>query len=606
MQFGTINGLYLLYFLVPFILLYLIKAKPMEITIPSLLFFAGDKTVKKYNSFLRKFLLRLLFFLQLAVILLLAFSAANPIITVPMDAYSQNSVVIIDNSASMSAKEAAVARIDSGKEALLKLVKGRISIILAEENPVVLAVNISSSKARALITNLGAKDTTARIDGAIILADNLLGKDKGSIIVYSDFLLAKEDDILSAKKLVEANDKKVILVTAGSPQKNLGFVELSLNKGKGEAFIKNFGDKNKVTDVNLLVDKKQQESKRIEITANSIEPVSFDIPKGEISLELSEKDSLTVDDKAYIINPYEPKINILFITNNKEDNPLLDALQANSQFKVDITLPPVIPDLNYNVVVIDDVNKEMLLPNTFRDIKKYKDKGGQVILASQENIEKLDFQGLLGFSFGQLVNNDVSNDVSLAIINEDASIGENLNPPPQLSHYYTISACTPSSIIASACSLNGSNTCTPITPEVPLFIMEDNLFYYGIIDKYSGFKDQINYPLFWNDLISSMLGRENLAQFNFKTGDILINGGNTSSFLDKTGIYEANGKKIAVNLLNEQESNIFRESTIKGKAEFEPKYEKINLDLNIDNYLLLAAIILLAFELFYIKRRGDL
>ena len=137
--------------------------------------------------------------------------------------------------------------------------------------------------------------------------------------------------------------------------------------------------------------------------------------------------------------------------------------------------------------------------------------------------------------------------------------------------------------------------------------MEDNLFYYGILDSYSGFKEQISYPLFWDGLINHMLGKESLSNFNFKTGDTIL-GENKSEkiVLDKAGIVDINGRKVAVNLLNDAESDIFRANNIAEAEEFKTKFEKVNLEVNLGQYLLWLAILIFAFELFYIKRRGDL
>ena len=95
-----------------------------------------------------------------------------------MDAYSLNTVVIIDVSASMGAKDGTINRLDASKQELLDLVKGRVTVILAEENPVVVLVNVSSSKARALISNLQPKDLSTRIDSAILLANDILGVER--------------------------------------------------------------------------------------------------------------------------------------------------------------------------------------------------------------------------------------------------------------------------------------------------------------------------------------------------------------------------------------------------------------------------------------------
>lgn len=594
MYFGNINALYLLYFLIPLVILYLIKAKPKEITIPSLMFFSDDRTVKKYRSILKKLLLRALFFLQLLFIVIIALSGADPVVQIPIDAYSLNTVVIVDVSASMNTMDINVKRIDAGKQELLKFIKGRVSVILAEESPVIMASNVSAARAKALITNLGAKDIGTRLDSSVLLANDLLGSEKGNIIVYSDFVLSEEDDILAAKKIAEANDKRVILIQTGEKQANLGWVMLDINRGRGEAFVKNFGRRDETVDVRLVAENKQQKTERIEIPSFSVERVSFEVNKGVTILELSRKDRLNADDKIYIVNPYEKKSDILFITSKEANNPILNALQANARFNVKVSVPPVIPDLDYDLVVVNKVNNKMLLPNTFRDMKKYKEDGGRVIITSQENLNELDFKGLIDFRIGKLAEGE--EEVCVDVVNDFTARISEPRCFTSSTKYYEADIDKNSSV-SIASTAEGR----------PIFIMENNLFYYGLIDDFSGFKEQINYPLFWDDLIDFMLGRQSLSNFNFKTGDILIAGNRSDKvMLDKAGIFDINGRKVAVNLLNDAESDIFKDSIIMNKTEYATSYEKVNLDVNLGQYLLLLAVLIFAYELFYIKRRGDL
>jgi len=79
-------------------------------------------------------------------------------------------------------------------------------------------------------------------------------------------------------------------------------------------------------------------------------------------------------------------------------------------------------------------------------------------------------------------------------------------------------------------------------------------------------------------------------------------------FFDETGIYEFNDKKIAVNMLDEDESNIVEENELEKhqKGKLLEKSEKKDYKLFLEIFLLITAFVVLAFEFYYIKTRGDL
>ncbi len=83
----------------------------------------------------------------------------------------------------------------------------------------------------------------------------------------------------------------------------------------------------------------------------------------------------------------------------------------------------------------------------------------------------------------------------------------------------------------------------------------------------------------------------------------------TSGLLfDEIGIYEFNKKKVAVNLLDEKESDIVKENVKlkQSNKKFVIKTEKKEKDMPLTVFLLIFAFLLLLTELFYIKGRGDL
>ena len=136
---------------------------------------------------------------------------------------------------------------------------------------------------------------------------------------------------------------------------------------------------------------------------------------------------------------------------------------------------------------------------------------------------------------------------------------------------------------------------------------EGKVLYYGLIESQSDFELTPSYPVFWNNLIYSFVGRGDLNNVNIKTG-IRIEVGNQTKVLNKIGLYQLGKFSIAANLLNEKESDInFVDPT--STAEYvETRLEPIkgNVDYRLDLYLVLAALVLVLFEFIYIKFRGEI
>ena len=77
---------------------------------------------------------------------------------------------------------------------------------------------------------------------------------------------------------------------------------------------------------------------------------------------------------------------------------------------------------------------------------------------------------------------------------------------------------------------------------------------------------------------------------------------------DESGYYEFDDKKFAANLIDETESDVTKGSTLEKESESSDvlKEASTERDFSISPLILIAVFLLLCFEVFYIKRRGDL
>ena len=107
LPFQRLVGLWALTAVAVFIILYFRRPKPQDKIIPSLMFIMQDNKRSKQYSFLQKLMTNLLFLLQLLSILGLALVAAAPFVKLKYDTTLENTVIILDVSASMQAKEKA-------------------------------------------------------------------------------------------------------------------------------------------------------------------------------------------------------------------------------------------------------------------------------------------------------------------------------------------------------------------------------------------------------------------------------------------------------------------------------------------------------------------
>jgi len=104
------NPLALLGFLslIPIVILYLIKPKPRDIKIPSLMFILdAERKEHRYETMLKKIIRDPLMLMQLLFLILLTLAMAAPFYTANETVRADHTVIIIDASASMQAENPA-------------------------------------------------------------------------------------------------------------------------------------------------------------------------------------------------------------------------------------------------------------------------------------------------------------------------------------------------------------------------------------------------------------------------------------------------------------------------------------------------------------------
>ena len=621
LPFARPLGLIALAAVAAFIILYLRRPKPQDKVIPSLMFIMQDNKRSRQYSFLQKLMTNLLFLMQLLTILGLALVAAAPFVKLKYDSTLENTVVIIDVSASMQAKEKGVMRFDTAIDEAKKVLSGRNSMILAENTPLIVLEDENTDVALDVLSKIGPKATTTNLGDSLLLAKDILGERPGRVVVLSDFLSTEGPDIGVVRATLLSEDKLVDFVDVSNDASNVGIIKLEVTKYNTKVYIKNFDSQPKDRTVKIVREGKVITQTKVTIAPHSVENFIFDTPAGVSKVELDPKDGLEADDAAYIATPRKIKNSVLLITNEKSSNLEL-ALESAKDIELNVVNPPVltintkkekVDPYKQDLIVVYKINnankKDGIVPGTFQDIQNYVERGGNVIIAAQSDLKDINTEDLLPINVKSMINKATKACV------------ETIN---QITKQFEKERCfTTSGAYFGADSKKGTITFASADDKTPLVVygerQKGKVAYYGILDDSSDFKTLPAYPIFWSSLINFMVGAEDIKDYNFKTGKIFVvdeqkvttpSASFTTSrvLMDEAGVYEFNNKKYAANLIDEKESDIALPSKVESRQARENLLgrESKEQDFNLEFLILLLVFLLMLAEFIYIKRRGDL
>ncbi|MBU0628049.1 MAG: BatA and WFA domain-containing protein [Nanoarchaeota archaeon] len=613
MGFNNLTGLYALLALIPFILMYLIRPKNFEKVIPSLMFILQEKNKFIKASFLQKLLRNLLLLIQLSIIVFLAFSVASPYLQIPHTVMVRNNVIVLDVSASMQTKDGMGTRFSNAITEAKNNLGMRNTLILAENTPVIILEDASSGETLDLLNKITPKATSTDLGDALLLAGDILGNKKGVVSVISDFLPTEGSDLLIAKRSLTAKGNTVNFIDVHNEAENAGITDVIVDKDETIVEIKNYIDREIKVGVELIKDNSKSSEKELTLLPNSKEKIIFKTLPGVSRIELKVNDDMQIDNVAYISAPEKKETNILLITNNPDGSKIKSAMSALG-VNLEVREPPTVNayNVNHDIVIVDDVSKELFVPTDFVDLKKYVEQGGILIIAAQENLAELNTLDLLPLIIDSKEDKTTSvcADVIGMIFPKDPFSDE---PCFTSTNKYIKGTAKNDSLTLASAQLDSS----PLIIDMKKGLGE--VVYYGIIDKESGFYSDIFYPIFWNNIVNYLMKTENIMDYNYKGGKVVVISEQevktpssrlktNKVLLDELGIYEFDGKKIAVNLVNEKESDVGREN-VELKSDLNNfSAEKVkdvdNFDLEVP--LLMITVLLLFFEFIYIKRRGDL
>ena len=585
-EFGNLLGVFAFLSLIPFIIVYLIKPRPDTLKVPSLMFFMNYTKNTKTNSLFRYFYRDYLFLIQIIILLLLSFSVLKPVLTLNQDVVSSNIIFVFDVSASSKVLDQDNnSRFEYGVDKLKDLATSKNSLVLLKSKPVLALQDVSRSTLIRYVNNLEPTDDVTDISSAISFAGNLLENNGGRVVVISDLVDSNDADFSISKSLVESRGIPVDFITTNSVNgSNVGIVGAVIDEDKINVYVQNFDFTNR--EVSLDVNGKLN---KISLPKRSLEPFVFSLGDNQTKIRILEKDNFLEDNDVTIIKPYSDNIKVLWVTNNPSKF-LKAALDSIDGINLEIARPPVVPEGKYDLYIISDVSKNELVSGTFATIlKKIQEEGTSVIILGQKDSASIDYEKLLPMKFNSLVAGGQTNVEYTNTFTKDIDFGNSKTIFDVEGEGTNVVSVNDESVIS-------------------LFnVGKGKVVYYGLLDEDNDFKLTPGYPIFWSSLLDFLLGKANLNSINLKTGDFFVFD-NQTIVLDKKGIYELNGRKFSVNLLNEKESDINFLNRNSNLELVEGDLEKVKskVDYDLVYYISIIVMLLLIFELVYVKLRGEL
>ncbi len=597
-------GAWLFAGLILFILFYLIKPKPREKVIPSLMFVMRETHTQKSNSFLQRFLRDILIFIHLLLLLMMAVAAMHPFYNTTADVAAEYTVLVLDNSASMSTKTGVSTRLSDMIHEAKDNLEGTISVILIQNEPYAVLQDGDKSDALDVINSIPQSMALSTIGTSVLAADDLLQDKKGKIIVISDFVNTDPLDPYIAKKSLEAKGNTVEFIPMRETANNVGIVDMETVDKETQITIMNYNDDTVTVGVEI-----NRQTTSVEIPANWQQTVTFRQQEGLNRISIKQDDDFMADNNVILSVPMRKETSILAITNNPKSfvYPVLQAYAEawNDEATVEKGEPPVMPVVSHDVIVISEVSTDDIPSAVVNKITDAVNEGAALIITAQDDINDLGLDNVLPVELGGIQNRkvDVTMQNVLTAVTEDVSI-------------------TFIDKFMQATAKENTMTLAATAEGVPVIVIgsygQGTVIWYGIFESNSTFKYDVTYPLFWQQLVDYVIGKDTIESLNYKIGEKVVfdneipiktpSGKEEEAEqieFDEIGIYEYKGKQIAVNLLNKVESNVDYINQEFEKTLIEENTEKVSSKQPLTKIIITAMIILFMLELLYVKLRGD-
>ena len=578
---------------VPVVLLYLIRPDPERVELPTFRFVADEQRQRATTPLFERISRSLLLLIQLLAVALLAGSLAAPYVPVQERAVVEETVLVVDTSASMATTDGGATRLDRAVTAAREEVTTRTSVVTTADGGRVILRRGPPSAAREALDGLEASDAPEDLRGAVAQARALADEDV-RVVVLSDFQGEAWSD---AVRGLRARGVSVSLRQfAGGGAGNVGFVDRRFAGAEVTLSVKNFGEEPVSRTVSL-----GDRERELELSGGDVATVTFPVPAGASEARLSPGDDFATDDAVAVVAPADPTVDTLVLTNDR-NRYLTTALSLVEQVDLTVDSPPTTVEGDYDVIVYSNVDADSLLPGNVEAGRDAVAGGGGVAVQAQEGIpERLD--DLLLVEPGPIGSAPTVRRTA----ETDLTAGIDFQAPDE---YVTG-------------SLRSGETLVELRDGTPLLATDrrdgGRLLYYGYIEERSSFKYNYQYPVFWKRAVFHLAGREPLAALNHETGDAVGFGADRiegpsgrlagpTVTVREAGVYTADGTAESAALLSERESAVdaaaLDERT--GPVGTVTRTETRTVPRRLTEFAALAALLVAVLEVGYLRRRGEL
>lgn len=588
-------GLLALLSIVPLVVLYLVRPSPATMALPTFRFLVVDEGRDGRRRALERLRRELLFLLQLLVLVLVSLALAGPYVQVTRGVPADEVGVVVDASASMATRFGAETRFDRAVDVARSSVAGTTTIVLSGPVPEVLASGAPPPTARAALSRARVTGAPGDLSSAIAQAAGDVGEG-GHLVVASDF--ADASDWAGAVATARAEGLTVDLRQInGGGRDNVGIVERSFRSSEAVVTVENTGDSTASRTVSS-----GDARERVTLQPGDVETVTLPVPAGGGRIELSPRDSLPVDDVAYVAAPDRSTVRVLVLTNDR-NRYLTTALSVIDEVELTVEEPPTAIDRQYDVIVFSNVEPERVLETNVEAARETLERGGGVVIQGQPDAGRVGYGDLLIVEPGPV---EMATATSVA---DDPLVAGIPFPPP-------------SAYVAG--DLRSGRALVTTEEGAPLVATDaiggGNVLYYGYDDDESAFRYNYLYPVFWKRAVFHLAGREPLPSLNYRTGDRLqfaeptrVEGptGPTTGrtvVLSDAGFYETDDRRVSASLLSATESNatappVERVDGVDADRDEGRRGQQVPVDLA--PLAAVAALAVVLGEVWYLRRRGD-